>query len=139
MSTYLHFFISLTTSICLFSLFSLLQYPIQTIYGQDINISLGSKNESLSNDIIEEYSKVTIGMVQNGTFILAETKEPKNLTSTAPQEAVDVVLMNLTQYEGKAILVSYDLLQEDLLYGVVVIDIGSPIVNKLVTKIYGFQ
>ena len=49
-----------------------------------------------------------LGIVKNGTFIEVETKLPLKLTDVFMQEArsPESGLLNLTQYEGKAVMVS---------------------------------
>ena len=79
-----------------------------------------------------------IGIVKDGLFIVAETNETKKLTSIAPMEAVtpESGLVNLTQYEGKAILVSSPHVDNEWIFDPTIIDIADPIVTKLVEKVF---
>lgn len=79
-----------------------------------------------------------IGIVKDGFFIVAETNETKKLTSIAPMEAVtpESGLVNLTQYEGKAILVSSPHNDNEWIFDPTIIDIADPIVTKLVEEVF---
>ena len=93
-------------------------YSTMSTYGSDIN----------------DFSNI-IGIVKDGSFIVAETNETKKLTSVGLVEAPtpESGLINLTQYEGKAILVSSPQLSEnEWIFGATIIDIADPIVTKLV-------
>ena len=97
-------------------------YSTISIYGSDINDS--------SN---------IIGIVKDGSFIVAETNETKKLTSIGLVDAVtpESGLINLTQYEGKAILVSSPQISDnDWIFGATIIDIADPIVTKLVKEVF---
>lgn len=97
-------------------------YSTLSIHGSDINDS---------SDII--------GIVKDGSFIVAETNETKKLTSVGLVEATtpESGLINLTQYEGKAILVSSPQISDnEWLFGATIIDIADPIVTKLVKEVF---
>lgn len=97
-------------------------YSTTSIYGSDINDS--------SN---------IVGIVKDGSFIVAETNETKKLTSVGLVEATtpESGLINLTQYEGKAILVSSPQISDnEWIFGATIIDIADPIVTKLVKKVF---
>ena len=97
-------------------------YSTTSIYGLDINDS--------SN---------IVGIVKDGSFIVAETNETKKLTSVGLVEATtpESGLINLTQYEGKAILVSSPQISDnEWIFGATIIDIADPIVTKLVKKVF---
>jgi hypothetical protein len=100
-------------------------YSTITIYGSDITDS--------SN---------MLWIVKDGVFILAETNETKKLPSVGLVEATtpDSGLINLTQYEGKAILVSsQSILDNEWIFGATIIDIADPIVTKLVKEVYNLE
>lgn len=100
-------------------------YSTLSIHGSDINDS---------SDII--------GIVKDGSFIVAETNETKKLTSVGLVEATtpESGLINLTQYEGKAILVSSPQISDnEWLFGATIIDIADPIVTKLVKDVFNLN
>lgn len=100
-------------------------YSTLSIHGSDINDS---------SDII--------GIVKDGSFIVAETNETKKLTSVGLVEATtpESGLINLTQYEGKAILVSSPQISDnEWLFGATIIDIADPIVTKLVKEVFNLN
>ena len=83
-----------------------------------------------------------VGIVKDGSFIVAETNETKKLTSIGLVEAVTPQsgLINLTQYEGKAILVSSPQISDnEWIFGATIIDIADPIVTKLVKKVFNLN
>ena len=83
-----------------------------------------------------------VGIVKDGSFIVAETNETKKLTSIGLVEAVTPQsgLINLTQYEGKAILVSFPQISDnEWIFGATIIDIADPIVTKLVKKVFNLN
>ena len=83
-----------------------------------------------------------LGIVKDGVFILVETNETKKLPSVGLVEATtpDSGLINLTQYEGKSILVSsQSILDNEWIFGATIIDIADPIVTKLVKEVYNLE
>ena len=105
-----------------------------SIYGVDINAS---------SHILEKLmdSSNILGIVKDGSFIVAETNETKKLTSVGLVEAVspESGLMNLTIYEGRAILVSSPQSNDEWIYGAAIIVIADPIVTKLVKEVYNLE
>jgi hypothetical protein len=100
-------------------------YSTLSIHGSDINDS---------SDIM--------GIVKDGSFIVVETNETKKLTSIGLVEATtpESGLINLTQYEGKAILVSSPQISDnEWLFGATIIDIADPIVTKLVKEVFNLN
>lgn len=100
-------------------------YSTLSIHGSDINDS---------SDII--------GIVKDGSFIVAETNETKKLTSVGLVDATtpESGLINITQYEGKAILVSSPQISDnEWLFGATIIDIADPIVTKLVKEVFNLN
>ena len=79
-----------------------------------------------------------LGIIKDGSFIVAETNETKKLTSTGIVQAVtpESGLINVTEYEGKAILISSEHIDNEWIFGATIIDIADPIVTKLVEKIF---
>jgi hypothetical protein len=128
MKNAIQFFILLAISLNLFLLVSLVYQPFQTIDGYSDNID---QNENV------------LGIVNNGSFIIVETNDSKKLTSISMQEGAppESGLIDLIQYEGKAILVStYPQVGEgEWLWRANITDIGSPITSKIVKKIHGFE
>ncbi len=100
-------------------------YSTISIYGSDITDS---------SDIV--------GIVKDGSFIVAETNETKKLTSVGLVEAVtpESGLINLTLYEGSAILVSSPQKSDnEWIFGATIIDIADPIVTKLVKEVFNLK
>lgn len=100
-------------------------YSTISIYGSDINDS--------SN---------ILGIIKDGSFIVAETNETKKLTSVGIVEATtpESGLINLTQYEGKAVLVSAQQTSDDeWIWGATIIDTAEPIVTKLIKKVFNLN
>jgi hypothetical protein len=79
-----------------------------------------------------------LGIIKDGSFIVVETNETKKLTSTGIVQAVtpESGLINVTEYEGKAILVSSEHIDNEWIFGATIIDIADPIETKLVEKIF---
>jgi hypothetical protein len=119
------FIIPLVVVLNLFLLFSLLP--------QYVHVANGSNNFNQDMTII--------GIVNNGSFIEAETKQHKNLTDVYMQEArsLESGQINLTQYEGKALLVFTPQPSEgEWIYAANITDIGTPITTQIVKKIYNY-
>ena len=109
----------------IFSLSSLfLNYTITSIYGSDINDS----------------SEI-VGIIKDASFIVAETNETKKLTSVGIVEArtPESGVINLMQYEGKAILVFSQQVDDEWIWGTTIIDIADPLVTKLVKETYNLH
>jgi hypothetical protein len=105
----------------------------QISYGQVINRTT-TFNE-------QEGKEKFIGVVINGTFLLAEDKQPRNLTTVQVAEASSPELgqINITEYEGKSILVATEQAGPTWFWGSEIIDIGTPIISELIKKVYEFQ
>ena len=82
-----------------------------------------------------------LGIVKNGTFIEVETKFPLNLTDVFIQEArpPESGLLNLTQYEGKAIMVSTQRADGEWVWGAEVTEVASPLLTKVIKKVFTLQ
>jgi hypothetical protein len=51
----------------------------------------------------------------------------------------DAKLIDLTEYEGKAILVSFRSIDDEWVYAAAITDIADPIITKVVKKVFKFQ
>jgi hypothetical protein len=83
-------------------------------------------------------SKQILGIVKDASFISAETKNTMTLTTVQMQEATapDSGILNLLQFEGKAILVSYQHISGDLVWGAEITDTSGPILTLLIKRIF---
>lgn len=124
------------------------------IYSQ---ASLGAEetgNQSnLQNQIIKEQeqksnfenmSKDTnniLGIVKNETFFPLDTKSPRILTSVMMQEArnPEAGIIDLHQYEGQIVLISYQQSDEEIVWGADIVDIAGPILTIMVKKSFGLE
>lgn len=90
---------------------------------------------------IQNNSSDILGVVKNGTFIIAESREPKKLTSVGIVQAAppETGLINVTQYEGKALLVSSKQMDNKWIWGASIVEIADPVLTKLVEKIYSLK
>ena len=91
-------------------------------------------------NFLSTQSKI-LGIVKNGTFIEVETKLPLKLTDVFMQEArsTESGLLNLTQYEGKAILVSTQRADGEWVWGAEVTEVASPLLTKVIKKVFTLQ
>ena len=107
---YLTIFVSIlfVMSISLFNLSD--KQSLGTVFAQISNNNSLSNGNNTNTDKINDLlnQNQVLGIVKNGTFIEVETKLPLKLTDVFMQEArsPESGLLNLTHYEGKAILVS---------------------------------
>ena len=79
-----------------------------------------------------------LGWVKNGTFIAADTKQSYRLTSIrmmvsrSPEDG----LVDLSEYEGKAIMTTCEKRGSSWLYNAGISDVASPILSVLVEKFF---
>jgi hypothetical protein len=79
-----------------------------------------------------------LGVVLNGQFIYAETRKPIEVTEAQMQEAIDprAKLVDLSKYEGKAILISCQTNDGSFLGGSDVVPTVGPILTAVVRKVF---
>ena len=78
-----------------------------------------------------------IGMVKNGIFVSNDTEQNPILTRIRIHDSIEPAAsrIDLTEYEGKAILVNCSHNDGTILWESKVVDVGSPLVNAMVKKI----
>jgi hypothetical protein len=107
-----------------------------TAFAQISNNSIIDENE----DYLLTQNEI-LGIVKNGILIEVETKFPLKLTDVFMQEArsPESGLLNLTQYEGKAILVSTQRADVEWVWGAEVTEVASPLLTKVIKKAFTLQ
>lgn len=132
------FFISLA-----FSFINLNQFSFETmsVFAQSTNKSFIDENTATDKiDYLLNQSGL-LGIVKNGTFIEVETKMPLKLTDVFMQEArtPESGLLNLTQYEGKAIMVLNQQADDEWVWGSEVNEVAGPILTKVIKKAFALK
>ena len=86
-------------------------------------------------------SNKILGIVNNGTFFSLDTKSPKILTSVMMQEArnPEAGIIDLHQYEGQIVLISYQQADEGIVWGADIVDVAGPILTIMVKKSFGLE
>ena len=86
----------------------------------------------------EDASKEVLGMVVGGQFISANTGKPIKVTEAQMQEAIDPAakLVDLAKFEGKAVLITYQLSDSNFLWGSNVVSTAGPILTAVVRKLF---
>jgi hypothetical protein len=113
-----------------------------TVFAQISNNSLNNGNNTNTdkiNDLLTQNQ--VLGIVKNGTFIEVETKIPLKLTDVGLAQAMspEAGLLNLTQYEGKAIMVSTQRADGEWVWDANITEVASPILIKVVNKVFNLQ
>ena len=82
-----------------------------------------------------------LGIVANAQFISADTRKPIEVTEAQMQEAVDpqAKLVDLSKYEGKAILIRCQTNDGDFLWGSNVVSTAGPILTTLFKKVFDLK
>ena len=95
-----------------------------------------SNFENLSKD-----SNKILGIVKNETFFPLDTKNPRILTSVMMQEArnPEAGIIDLHQYEGQIVLISYQESDEEIVWGADIVDVAGPILTIMVKKSFGLE
>jgi len=120
------------------------QFSLNTsaVFAQISNNSINDEN-SVNTDKINYLltQKEILGIVKNGTFMEVETKLPLKLTDVFMQEArsPESGLLNLTQYEGKAIMVLTQRADGEWVWGADVNEVAGPILTKVIKKAFTLQ
>ena len=129
-------------SLFLFTFISTSSLDITTVFAQISNNSIIDEDEINSDkiDYLLTQNEV-LGIVKNGTFIEVETKLPLKLTDVFMQEArsPESGLLNFTQYEGKAILVSTQRADGEWVWGAEVTEVASSLLTKVIKKAFTLQ
>ncbi len=82
-----------------------------------------------------------LGIVVNAQFISADTRKPIEVTGAQMQDAIDprAELIDLSKYEGKAILISCQRNDGSFLWGSNVVDTAGPILTAVVKKVFDLK
>jgi len=82
-----------------------------------------------------------LGIVANAQFISADTCKPIEVTEAQMQEAVDpqAKLVDLSKYEGKAILIRCQTNDGSFLWGSNVVSTAGPILTTLFKKVFDLK
>jgi hypothetical protein len=82
-----------------------------------------------------------LGIVKNETFFSLDTKNPMILTSVMMQEArnPEAGVIDLHQYEGQIVLISYQQADEEIVWGADIVDVAGPILTIMVKKSFGLE
>ena len=93
-----------------------------------------SNFENMSKDVNE-----ILGIVKNETFFSLDTKSPMILTSVMMQEArnPESGIIELHQYEGKILLISYQHSDDEIVWGADIVDVVGPNSTIMVKKGFG--
>jgi hypothetical protein len=83
-------------------------------------------------------SQQVLGIVRNGSFVSADTKNTMLLTTVHVQEArtPESGKIDLHEYEGKAILVSCQQISDEIVYAAEVTNMAGPILTLVVKRIF---
>ena len=89
---------------------------------------------------IQETEEV-LEIVVNAQFISADTCQPVEVTGAQMQDAIDphAELVDLSKYEGKAILISRQRNDGSFLWGSNVVDTAGPILTIIVKKVFDLK
>lgn len=118
-----------------------------------IGVEEGSNQSYLQNQITKEQEQKSnfdsmskdaneiLGIVENETFFSLDAKSPMILTSVMMQEArnPESGIIELHQYEGQILLISYQQSDEDIAWGVDIVDVAGPNSTIMVKKSFGLE
>ena len=100
------------------------------------------EQEQKSNiENMSEGANEILGIVKNETFFSLETKSPMILTSVMMQEArnPESGIIELHQYEGQILLISYQQSDEEIVWGADIVDVVGPISTIMVKESFGLE
>ncbi|TVP41892.1 hypothetical protein [Candidatus Nitrosocosmicus arcticus] len=82
-----------------------------------------------------------LGIVKNETLFPINTKSPMILTSVMMQEArtPEAGIIELRQYEGQIVLVSYQQSDDKIVWGTGIVDVVGPNSTIMVKKSFGLE
>ena len=130
--------------VCVLFLFILVPFQVLIANGQTENKSdyLNELTDSVDynrNGMLK--SPEVLGIVENKSFFSTDTKNPMLLTTVFMQEAStpESGAIDLDQYEGQVILISYQQSDGDIVWGAEIVDVAGPILSVMVKKVFGFE
>ena len=96
---------------------------------------------NLDLNSLGEGSEHVLGIVIGGDFISANSGQPTKVTEAQMQEAIDpdAKLIDLSKYEGKAIMISCQVSDSNFLWGSNVISTAGPILTTVVRKLFNLN
>lgn len=108
-------------------------------YLQNQNTKEQEQKSNFENPL-EDSNKI-LGIVKNGTFFSSDTKSPKILTSVMMQEprSPEAGIIDLHQYEGQVVLISYQQADEEIVWGAAKVDVAGPILTIMVKNSFGLE
>ena len=132
---------------------SILFFPTIVCPKDSIGIEEGSNQSRLQNQITKEQEQKSnfenvsknaneiLGIVINETFFSLDTKSPMILTSVMMQEArnPESGIIELHQYEGQILLISYQQSDEEIVWGADIVDVYGPNSTIMVKKSFGLE
>ena len=145
MNAYVKYFFALVITLSVVAILgtmSLKEFQVQDAFGQSNNSSITGNNIIRDNlNEFEEDKNEIIGLVENGNFIDTESKKILKLTRAHIMEAItpEAKQIDLTDYEGKAILVSFRQIDEEWIWAAAITDAADPILTKVIKKVYEIQ
>jgi hypothetical protein len=82
-----------------------------------------------------------LGLVVKAQIISADTRQPINVTEEQMQDAIDprAKLVDLSKYEGRAILISCQTNDGSFLWGSNLISTTGPILTGIVKKVFDLK
>ena len=132
---------------------SILFLPIIICPKASIGVEEASNQSYLQNQITKEQEQKSnfenmskdaneiLGIVKNETFFSLDTKSPMILTSVMMQEArnPESGIIELHQYEGQILLISYQQSDEEIVWGADIVDVIGPNSTIMVKKSFGLE
>ena len=96
---------------------------------------------NLDLNSLGEGSEHVLGIVIGGQFISANSGQPIKVTEAQMQEAIDpdAKLIDLSKYEGKAIMISCQVSDSNFLWGSNVVSTAGPILTAVVRKLFDLE
>jgi len=108
-------------------------------YSQN-QITKEQEHERNFENMSKDTNKI-LGIVKNETFFPLDTKSPVILTSVMMQEArnPEAGIIDLHQYEGQKVLVSYQQSDDKIVWGADIVDVVGPNSTIMVKKSFGME
>jgi hypothetical protein len=146
MNAYVKYFFALVITLSVVAILgtmSLKEFQVQDAFGQSNNNSNIEDDNIIREDLneFEENQNEIIGLVKNGGFIDADSKKILKLTRAHIMEAItpEAKQIDLTDYEGKAILVSFRQIDDEWIWAAAITDVADPILTKVIKKVFEIQ
>jgi hypothetical protein len=121
---------------------SLKEFQVQHAFGQSNSSNITDNNIIRDNlNEFEEDKNEIVGLVEKGNFIDADSKKILKLTRAHIVEAItpEAKQIDLTDYEGKAILVSFQQIDDEWIWAAAITDVADPILTKVIKKVFEIQ